>query len=237
MGLLSDYIEKLRENSKCDPILLSIPTKRNQPRSSWHTTGFIEALKAKPTTSKPLTASSKTTDSYSALYLSSRTLLDLCIFREQQLLSLQRKGNFSFYVVQDTIEEYISLVRQTMQNCIHTITQAKQHLNTIPTIQAEINEVTEREVAVRILVDTLFLYLQNDADFDHSHNTQLAFSDLAFLITELNDFNTAEKKPKEICQTYYERAFTPTYESHLCQNCEKPLYKGFPYCFNCFERN
>ena len=169
-------------------------------------------------------------------YLSFHYLLDICIYREKQLLELKNHQQFSTHLVIDAIDEYISIVRESLQHAITEITSAKQALHQLPAYSFEVDDSVEREVPIRTLVDNLFRYLSSVADFDDSQLLQSLFVDMSKLIGLIVP-DISRKKPKIVCREYYERTFHPKSGIARCENCGEPLYAGCPYCFNCFERS
>ena len=169
-------------------------------------------------------------------YLSYHYLLDTCIYREKQLLTLRHQHQFTTHLVKDTIDEYISIVRETWQHAAKEIESARKKLKRIPQYNFLVDDAVEKNVPVVTLLDSLFLHLTTTADFDDSHFLQTLFADLSKLISMIQT-DTYGKLPKVICREYYERAFQPSYGIARCDNCGELLYSGCSYCFNCFERS
>lgn len=169
-------------------------------------------------------------------YLSLRYLIDISLYREKQLLSLNNNHRFCSHIVNNTIDEYLSVIRESYHRATKEYEYVKKHLQIIPEYSFSINEKSEKNVLIVTLLDNLFYYLSNDAEFTDSHLLQSLFIDISQLII-LIDENLKTKKPKEICRYYYEKTFHPTFGIDRCDNCDEPLYKECPYCFNCFVRS
>lgn len=220
MGLISDYLEQCRENSNFD-ICLVIPKREELPDMRFpFKPAFITGPIAK----------------YEQQFASSLNLLNRCIFREKQLLRIQRDHQFETPEVKDTIQEYLELVRCSMKYAQERITEAKSHIqNPSNLLIHDFDENAEASIAFVTLLDSLFYYLSATASNDDSHFVQALFGDLAILIKQLDPVGTEGKKAKQICKDYYEKNYSPTYGIETCENCGAKLYQQCPhYCFHCF---
>ena len=169
-------------------------------------------------------------------YISFHYLLDICIYREKQLLEIKNRLNLTTHLVNDAIDEYLSIVRESWQHAATEISDAKRYLKKLPNYSFCVDEDIEKPIPVTSLLESLFHYLSSSADFDDSQFLQAVFIDISQLIKLVN-VNTYGKKPKVICKEYYESTYRPTFGISRCDNCGEPLYDGFHYCFNCFERS
>ena len=115
--------------------------------------------------------------------------------------------------------------------------EAKQHLETIPSYSERSNEVPDMDIILYTLLDNIFIFLTEVAEFDDSQFLQELFLDVSLLIKHFDEYKGVTKKPKEICRDYYERNFNPTKGIETCDNCGAKLYNECSYCFNCFERS
>lgn len=226
MGLISDYLEQNRENSNFDICLV-----RPQSKALLH--GSSTCL---PTSNTGQTEALIKTENYEQQYTSSLYFMNRCIFRQKQLLQLRREHQFVTAEVNDTIQEYIELVRCSMEYAQERITKVKSHIQDTFTLPVyDFDESAETPVALLTLVDSLFYYLSVTATNDDSRFVQALFGDISVLIKQLDPVGTEGKKAKQICRDFYEENYSPTYGIETCENCGIKLYKQCPhYCFHCF---
>lgn len=239
MGLISDYLEQNRENSNFDICLVL-----SQCGMSYHSEFSLnrkmkESSRRNQEWQLAFDQQAKTlvkADNYEQQYMSSLYLLNRCIFREKQLLQIQRNYQFITAEVKDTIQEYISLIRNSMSMAQRRITEAKSYIHNTPNlINYDLNENTEAAIVPKILLNSLFYYLSVTAIYDDSHYVQMLFRDISILIKELDPVGSRGKKAKQICSDFYEKQYHPTYGIETCENCGEKLYQQCPhYCFHCF---
>lgn len=245
MGLFSDYLEQLRENSNFD-ICLVIPYK-----TAPFQTAVIPTFNAGRAVKEQLTQNHVwnqafaeqvkmllNAENYEQQYISSLYLMNRCVFRQNQLRQLLNTYRFKTIEVIDTINEYIELIEHSMEYAHERLVEAKCHIDATKCAVAYVlDDIAEKSVTLLTLLDSLFYYLSVIANTNDSHFVQAFFEDVSFLIQEILPNQANGKKPKEICKEYFEENFHPTYGIDTCENCGKKLYRECPYCFNCYERN
>ena len=245
MGLISDYLERNRENSNFD-ICLVLPQSKvlsHTQSSYWSASNAGQVAKEEQKRNREWQLAFVqqaegliNTENYEQQYTSSLNLLNRCIFRQKQLLQIRRDHQFVTPEVNDTIQEYIELVRYSMEYARERVTEAKSHIqNTSNLLPHDFDESAETSIALVTLVDSLFYYLSVTASNDDSHFVQELFGDISVLIKQLDPVGTEGKKAKQICSDFYEENYSPTYGIETCENCGAKLYKQCPhYCFHCF---
>lgn len=245
MGLISDYLEQHRENASFD-ICLVLPQSKefSRTRASCASAFKVsQAAKAEQARNRDWQLAFVQqaealidAENYEQQFISSLDLLNRCIFRQKQLLQIRRDYVFATPEVNDTIQEYIELVRCSMEYAQERVTEAKSRLtNTPDLLTCDFDEHAETSIALVTLVDSLFYYFSVTASNDDSHFVQALFGDIAVLIRQLDPVGTKGKKAKQICRGYYEENYAPTYGIETCVNCGARLYQQCPhYCFHCF---
>lgn len=229
MGLFSDYLEKNRDAWPFDPCLVIHSSGETES-----TRKFYNDLTFYPNHDNTFSEQILFLSSEQA-YVSAHKTLDMCLYREKQLLALKRNYKFSTYVVKDTIDEYLFLVKNGYNDAIEQLKRAKEQMGYIPKYIFDVEESPEDAVPITTLLNSLFYYLTSTIDFDTSHFLSDIFDDVSVLINMLEPV-TSDMAAKDICKSYYEKTFHPTLGNQSCSNCGMPLFKEFPYCFNCFMR-
>ena len=126
MGLISDYLERNRENLNFD-ICLVLPQSKvlsNTRSSCWSSfdAGQIakEELKRNREWQLAFVQQAEVlikTEDYEQQYISSLNLLNRCIFRQKQLLQIRRNHQFETPEVNDTIQECALIIpKQTLSD-------------------------------------------------------------------------------------------------------------------------
>lgn len=240
MGLSSDILESIRENSYYDPCLV-LPSSPYASIPCPPVGGFPENC---PTEKENfLLAISKQIESrinsqyYGKQYASSLSLINCCVFKQNCLRRLLHLRKFETVEVSDTIREYIDLIEYSIEYARNRLAEAKAHLDVTPPAESDFEELTERNVTLASLLDSLFLYLTTSAITDNSRFVHSFFNDVAFIIQQMSTNQLNKTKSKDICREFYEKNYHPSYGIDTCENCGMKLYKECPYCFNCYERN
>ena len=241
MGIYSDILEFNREKGLVDPCMFIHRSKHSVDHYMPLWLHYCSADSTSQKTKKLNDFSAQAqelqrmSDAEKA-YISFHYLLDICIYREKQLLEIKNRLNLTTHLVNDAINEYLSIVRESWQHAATEISEAKRYLKKLPNYTFCVDEDAEKSIPISSLLESLFYYLSSNADFDDSQFLQAVFIDISQLI-KLVKVNTYGKKPKEICREYYESTYQPSFGISRCDNCGEPLYEGFHYCFNCFERS
>ena len=255
MGLFSDYLEKLRESSDFDPCMVLpssgysgfYPSYNKYSANNTHLDTRIRLTSYNSHSNR--TAShpdhcvvTQGTDSvvyvdYQTLYQQAYMLHKQCVLREKHLLQIKNSVNLKTYVSKDLLDEYLLTVRENMSYAHDTFCDAREKIPSNIAIQRDIEIPDDNHIAVAIMVDALFYYLTSVADFDDSQFTKNLFSDIALLIGSSTTSQKKENRAKDICRSYFEQKYHPTFGIDKCDNCGAPLYRECRYCFNCFERS
>lgn len=250
MGITSDILEFNRERALIDPCMFIHKSKHSVTnytplwlhycgvgtKSQGATKSYISEAEMRDREFTAQVRELQRMSEAEKTYISFHYLLDICIYREKQLLALKNQLSISTHLVNDAIDEYIAIVRESWQHAANEMGEAKKCLDKLPNYTFCVDDDAEREVPVVTLLESLFYHLAATAEFDDSQLLQAVFIDISQLIKVVN-MNTVGKKPKEICREYYVSAFQPSFGIARCDNCGEPLYDGFHYCFNCFERS
>jgi len=241
MGLYSDILESNRERGFVDPCMFIHKSKHSVDHylPLWHHYCDINPKSQQRNRNSDFSSQVQALQCMNIAektYISFRYLLDMCIYREKQLLALKNHCKFTTHLVNDAVNEYLSIVRESWIQAVSEVTDAKKLLKSTPTYTFSVDDDAEKEIPVITILDSLFHYLSATAEFDDSQFLQAVFIDMSKLIS-LVRINTYGKKPKDICREYYESTFQPSFGIARCENCGEPLYTGWHYCFNCFERS
>lgn len=243
VGLISDYLEQNKEAASYD-ICLIIPRTK-------YTTGMYvpttdgnpmdhQAMEDKQNWKQDFTDQAKflhDAEMYGQMYSDAHTLINRCLYREKQLLAIQKDFDFATHIVRDTIVEYLALIHENMQYASGLLVEAKHHIKNSRISQFDLNEAEENKIAVSTLLNSVCTFLASSATFNESEYIHAIFHDIALLVGTLPEYDVIAKKAKDICRIYFEDIFHPTYGIDTCENCGRKLYKEIPYCFNCYERN
>lgn len=241
MGIYSDYFEKLREYSQFDPAMIYAQEnidvshyrhiKVYDPIPTYRRTDLFAGINKQ----YKLLNEEKIEKAKSA----ARRLIDLCILREKQLLNLLRSCDFKTNIVKSIIKEYTDMVNESMQYAIEYINNSKY--NTVKMLNSIYfdEDYESLDAVICKLIAAVFSFLYLAKELDDSRFLQELFNDIVILINQLVGYETEYVKPKDICREYYENIINPEceYGIETCENCDEKLYKGFPYCFNCFVRS
>lgn len=238
MGLISDYLEQNREKAS-DEQCLFLPRDDSRHVTYVEYSGSCSyRADTEPSWQQELSAQAalvSQTEQSEKRYLSALGIIDRCMYRQKILFGLLHDPGPATFVVSDTIKEYIAIIDRSKAYAIEQMEAVKMLLPELPVQRVNFDAGQERLDTLSTLLRSLYYYLCVNADINDSCFVRTLFSDMAALIQQASPDLCKYSAAKDICRTYFEENYNPTYCIEVCENCGRKLYRECPhYCFTCF---